>query len=73
MNNIEQLLTNPITWKNHPTHIRYFFTEFHNQIVLLRLNDFPDEPLLTMIYGMEILDIEERPVEWFIPFKTMGK
>lgn len=61
---MEKLMSSKIVWKNHPNNLKYFYTEFDKRIILLRLNNFPDEPLLTIIDGLEIIDIEERPSGW---------
>jgi hypothetical protein len=37
-------------------------------VALLRLNNFPEEPLLTLIFGLEIIDIEDVPEKWKVPF-----
>ena len=59
-----------IVWKRHPNNLKYFFAEFCNRIILLRINNFPDEPLLTIIDGFEVLDVEERPLSW--DFESFG-
>jgi len=69
---IEKLLDKSIYWQNHPTNKRYFFAQDDNEIILLRLNDFPDEPLWTLIKGLEILDIDDAPSQWFIPFENIS-
>jgi len=33
----------------------------------LRLNDFPDEPLFTLIVGERAIDLESRPPTWTLP------
>jgi hypothetical protein len=33
----------------------------------LRMNDFPEEPLYTVKWGDESLDIDESPPNWSIP------
>jgi hypothetical protein len=61
---MEKLMKSKIVWKIHPNNIKYFYVEFEKRIILLRLNNFPDEPLLTIIDGFEVIDIEERPSVW---------
>lgn len=60
----EILLTSDISWVQHPVNQRYYFVEFKNRVVLLRINNFPDEPLYTLINGLDIMDIEDRPNGW---------
>jgi hypothetical protein len=68
MRPIDQFKEMQISWVKHPTNERYYYTRIDNDIILLRLNDFPDEPLLTLIYGLDILDVEEVPQNWKVPF-----
>ena len=63
---MQNLLDKKIKWKNHPTNLRYYFTEFNQQIILLRVNNFPEEPLLTVINRLEILDLEKIPSKWIL-------
>lgn len=65
---IDKLIEQSISWIKHPNSLRYYYIILDRGIVLLRLNDFPDEPLLTLIHGLEILDIEEVPQKWIVPF-----
>ena len=66
MNNF---LTKSIRRQNHEHQKRYFFANIDGELLLLRLNDFPDEPLFTLIRGLEIVDIEEAPKDWYIPYR----
>jgi|688.fasta_scaffold188267_3 hypothetical protein len=45
-----------------------FQTIFQSKTLRLRMNDFPDEVLWTLIIDGEELDIEETPAGWLIPF-----
>lgn len=69
MNVVNELIEKSIYWQKHPKNARYFYAYNDTELLLLRLNDFPDEPLLTLIKGLEILDIEEVPEHWVVPFK----
>ncbi|MFF5383645.1 hypothetical protein [Pedobacter suwonensis] len=60
------LLKSNIVWKKHPVNERFFYVKQENQIVLLRINNFPDEPLFSLINGLDILDMEDRPDGWDI-------
>lgn len=53
-----------IRWKSHPSINKYYYFNGEDGIVLLRLNNFPEEPLLTLINGFDIEDIDERPNMW---------
>ncbi len=61
---IENLLKTKVTWKRHPTSMRFFYHEHDKQLFLLRINNFPDEILYTVISGLEINDLEDKPVIW---------
>lgn len=60
------LLKKNIFWKEHPRHKRYYYIEDGDKIILLRLNNFPEEPLWTIINGLDIMDIEDRPSGWIL-------
>lgn len=65
---IKTALDANLIWHDHPTNIKYFYTTFENELLLLRLNNFPDEPLLTVIYKIDIMDVEDVPKKWKMPF-----
>jgi len=62
--NINNLENKKLFWRKHPTNVKFFFIKEQDKTILLRLNNFPEEPLLTIINGMDIYDIEERPITW---------
>ena len=62
------LLKQSIYWQRHTLNQKYFFANYDGELLLLRLNNFPDEPLLTLINKLDILDIEETPANWVVPF-----
>lgn len=45
----------------------YFQSNFQGKIIKLRLNDFPDEVLWTLIVDGEELNLEETPPHWILP------
>jgi len=53
-----------LTWKIHPNNNKYFYTKLNDKIILLRINDFPEESLFTIIDGLNIFDFDDRPSEW---------
>ncbi len=63
-----ELLKHKINWINHSSNIRYWYFEEQGKIILLRMNDFPDEPLYTVINGLEITDIDDLPKNWHVPY-----
>lgn len=58
------LLKRNLIWKQVPLNNRYFYIEQDNKFIYLRVNNFPDEPLFTIINDLDILDIEDRPEHW---------
>lgn len=57
-----------IFWQKHANSFKFFFAYDNENLLLLRLNNFPDEPLLTVINGLDIRDLDEVPVNWVVPF-----
>jgi hypothetical protein len=68
MKSSKDYILQSIYWQNHDTNKRFFFAYSDGILLLLRVNDFPDEPLLTFINGLEILDIDDAPSCWNIPW-----
>lgn len=64
---IEEYLEKSIYWQKHDKENRFFYALSDTQPILLRINDFPDEPLYTLICGLDILNLEEAPDNWVIP------
>ncbi len=60
----EILLKSNLVWILHPTNDKYFYINKDYKIILLRINNFPEEPLFTLIDGLNILDIDDRPSGW---------
>jgi hypothetical protein len=60
------LLKSRIVWKKHPQSNRYFYIENEGVIIFLRINNFPEEPFYTLINEMDIIDIEDKPKQWFL-------
>ena len=58
------LINTSIYWQKIPSNERYFYMKDNGKIVLLRINNFPDEPLYTLINGIDIIDIEDKPSGW---------
>jgi len=60
------LVKNKVHWKKHPGNNHFYYYEEYYRIFLLRMNDFPAEPLYTIINGLEITDIDDLPVDWTV-------
>ncbi|MDQ1151813.1 hypothetical protein QE382_003797 [Sphingobacterium zeae] len=63
MNN-EELISSTIFWKKHPEIGYYYYNEEYDKLILLRINNFPEEPLFTLINGLDITDLEDKPIGW---------
>jgi hypothetical protein len=61
---IKDLLKINVKWKCHPNVRGFFYYKYDEKIFLLRMNNFPDEVLYTVINGLEIIDIEDKPKNW---------
>lgn len=60
---VKNLLQANLEWVEQVDAPRFYRTEHKGEKLLLRLNNFPEEPLFTVI-GESIFDIEERPKTW---------
>ncbi len=66
MNNY--IFNSEIVWHRIPLNNRFFHTYYENELYLLRLNNFPDENLITIIKEKEIIDLEDIPKSWKINY-----
>ncbi|HMY56525.1 MAG TPA: hypothetical protein PK671_26385 [Candidatus Obscuribacter sp.] len=64
---IEQMQAARLDWEPTPECAFLFRSLFRNKQVQLRLNDFPDEPLCTVIVGGVETDLEDFPKTWTLP------
>jgi len=62
----EELLRHPIVWMKaeRPANWSAFYG---GECIRLRMNDFPEEPLYTLFFGAESIDIDDPPEVWAIP------
>ncbi|MBL0200726.1 MAG: hypothetical protein IPP81_11455 [Chitinophagaceae bacterium] len=65
---IDSFFKASIIWQRHQSNNKYFYAYYNNELLLLRLNNFPDEPLLTFIRELNITDLDEPPLNWVIPW-----
>jgi len=70
--NASQLILSSVSWKRHPGHGSYFYYDDGDTVAVLRINNFPEEVLFTLINGMEIIDLEDRPVGWTLEQDEAG-
>lgn len=65
-NNLDFILDKSIIWNVHEENKRYYYAYFNNGFLLLRINNFPDEPMYTVIYEKYISDLDELPNQWVV-------
>lgn len=62
------LFSKSIFWQKHPSARRFFYAINDGKVLLLRLNNFPEEPLYTFISELEIIDFDDAPSLWVIDY-----
>lgn len=66
MNTIRDILNERIQWRKQNDTTRWTDT-VGGEPCELTMNDFPDEPLYTVTWRNETLDIDDAPECWLIP------
>jgi hypothetical protein len=64
---INRLKETKLDWESLPENPYLFSLPKQNKEIRLRLNDFPDEPICTLIINGEETDLEEFPALWSLP------
>ncbi|MFA7340794.1 MAG: hypothetical protein WC028_28670 [Candidatus Obscuribacterales bacterium] len=64
---VDQLQVARVNWEATSESAFLFRTLFANTQVKLRLNDFPEEPLCTIIVDDVETDIDDFPKTWTLP------
>lgn len=68
MNPSEEYLKKKIKWDRSNDSEYPYCIVIDGKTLILRLNDFPEEPLYTLIVdGEEIIDLQSIPSTWQIP------
>ncbi len=65
--NIENLKVRSIDWISSALDPYIFETIIDGEKVMLRLNDFPEENIATLIFQDSQIEIEEFPSNWTLP------
>lgn len=74
LKNISKLLNEYIDWIPLESSKRDFITiNYPTEICFLRMNNFPEEPLWTLFYHNESIDIEDTPEKWKIKYRSEDK
>jgi hypothetical protein len=64
---LDQLQQANVDWQNMGENPYVFQAVFRGEVVWLRLNDFPEEPLCTVIIDVAETDLHEFPKSWTLP------
>lgn len=65
---IEQVMSEDVFWqKVSPEGVEYVAT-VKGRVCRLRMNDFPEEPLFTLIVGDAERNLDDRPKSWHFPW-----
>lgn len=65
---VERLVATPISWQHTGDGIVPYSSRVGDRDLTIRINDFPEEPLYTLMFGdQEIVDLEDWPVAWQCP------
>jgi hypothetical protein len=64
---LEKLQQGKVDWQATNESPYTFEGVFQGEVVRLRLNDFPEEPLCTVIAGGTETDLHEFPKSWTLP------
>lgn len=68
-NMIDRLSRMPLQWNPSSGDARRFLTErYDEEDCWLQMNDFPDEPLWTVYFKGQAVDLEDTPVIWTINY-----
>jgi hypothetical protein len=66
---INRLTWTPLTWVPDPNRERTFVTvKYQKEECFIRLNDFPEEPLWSLFFKGDKLDLEYTPRVWDVLF-----
>ena len=63
----------PIAWREEVPGGVEFFSYVNGELCQLTMNDFPDEPLYTLRWREEELDIDDPPLGWTFQKEKDGK
>jgi len=62
---IADLLKENIIWQR--VNVGEFISSVDKVECRLRMNDFPDEPMYTLMFKGESIDFDDKPANWEIP------
>ena len=68
LDQLKKLFNREIIWRKAQPSGKGFIAEVDGEKCKLRINDFPDEPLYTLIYKGIEYDFDDAPEIWKIPW-----
>lgn len=66
MNKLEYLFDLSLVWKKSESNSLLYICFIEDQKYLLRLNDFPSEPMFTLLFEDLSVDFDDLPDNWEI-------
>jgi hypothetical protein len=66
---IQEVLNAEVYWERVTLEGVEYVATLNGNVFKLRMNDFPDEPLYTVTFGNEKIDLDDTPDSWHFPWK----
>ena len=68
---IDRLFWTPLSWEPIKDNVRDFECDrYPKEECLLRMNDFPEEPLWTLFFMGAQKDFDDKPLIWKIKYRS---
>lgn len=64
---LNELIGMKIDWTETSESPYTFQAISNDKVIKLRLNDFPEEPLCTLLFADQQIDLEDFPALWTLP------
>ena len=58
---LDKIMGASIIWNKHPEDVRFWYSSWKEETIYLRINNFPEESLYTLISKNRIVDIDDLP------------
>lgn len=71
--NIPELLSATVEWHRDNYRTDLFHARVGGEAFQLRINDFPDKPFCTVVFGGKEHDLEDTGKNWKIPWWKRGE
>ena len=67
ISDIKELFERRIQWEEELPGGTQFFAYVEGDLCQLSMNDYPDEPMYTLMWRQFAIDLDDRPLEWSLP------